>query len=381
MILPEFGPAGQKLLMASRVLVVGAGGLGSPAATYLAAAGVGRIGLVDHDHVELSNLHRQPLFDTSDLGKPKLEAAAKRLRALNPLVELDTHSCWLDADNAPVIIRDYDLVIDGTDNFPTRYLINDTCVTLGTPWVYGSVGRYDGQVSVFSVDDGPCYRCLHPVPPDTSLIPNCADGGVLGVLPGLIGSLQALEAIKLLTGIGTPLLGRLLLVDGLAMSFHEMMFEKSAACLVCNERKTSHSPHAENVRRRMPNANANANASANASASKDLNAIDIATLLEWMAQANADGASLDIIDVRERSETASGTIPGARLLPLGQLADTLRNENPSAERRMVLVCQSGIRSMIGVRQLNAIGISNVHSLDGGMLAWHKSQHLQSEAGS
>ncbi|MGP8135237.1 MAG: molybdopterin-synthase adenylyltransferase MoeB, partial [Thermoplasmata archaeon] len=238
LLLPEVGLAGQRRLRRSRALIVGTGGLGSPAALYLAAAGVGTIGLVDFDTVELSNLQRQLLFATSDVGRPKLVAAADRLSGLNPGVRIVPHELRLDSTNALEIVRQYDVVLDGTDNFPTRYLVNDACVLTGIPNVYGSIYRFEGQVSVFDARHGPCYRCLYPAPPPPDLVPSCAEAGVLGVLPGVIGVLQATEAVKLLLGIGEPLIGRLLLYDALALKFRELKLRKNPECVLCSPRAT-----------------------------------------------------------------------------------------------------------------------------------------------
>ncbi len=232
-LLPEFGVEGQSRLRAGKVLIVGVGGLGSPASLYLAAAGVGTIGLVDFDAVDVTNLQRQVLYGTSDIGRPKLEVAASRLRDINPFVTIEIHAEALSVTNARQIIRDYDVVLDGTDNFATRYLVNDACVMERRPNVYGSVFRFEGQAAVFSAPGGPCYRCLHPEPPPAGLIPNCAEGGVLGVLPGVIGTIQATEAIKLLTGIGEPLVGKLLLYDALRMRFRQITLPRDPECPVC----------------------------------------------------------------------------------------------------------------------------------------------------
>src|SRR5688572_14058725 len=235
--LPEIGAAGQDKLRASSVLIIGAGGLGSPSALYLAAAGIGRIGLVDFDRVDVTNLHRQILYGTSDVGVPKLEAAAVRLRDLNPDVRVETHDARLTSENALELIAQYDIVVDGTDNFATRYLVNDACVLLGKPNVYGSIFRFDGQASVFCTAEGPCYRCLYPEPPPPGMVPSCAEGGVLGVLPGLIGTLQATEAIKLILGVGEPLIGRLTLVDALGAQWRTVKVRRNPKCPACGTRE------------------------------------------------------------------------------------------------------------------------------------------------
>ncbi len=243
LIMPEVGVEGQRKLKQARVLCVGAGGLGSPAALYLAAAGVGTLGLVDFDAVDFSNLQRQVLYSTDDVGRPKLQAASDRLRGLNPNVRIVTHETALNSGNALDIFRDYDLIVDGADNFPTRYLVNDACVLLGKPNVYGSIFRFDGQVSVFATKNGPCYRCLYPEPPPPGLVPSCAEGGVLGVLPGVVGTIQATEAIKLILGVGDPLIGRLLLFDALQMKFRTLKLRKDKECPVCGEQPDGHEAH------------------------------------------------------------------------------------------------------------------------------------------
>jgi sulfur-carrier protein adenylyltransferase/sulfurtransferase len=238
LIMPEVGMEGQLKLKQAKVLCIGTGGLGAPLGLYLAAAGVGRIGLVDFDSVDFTNLQRQVLFDTSDVGRPKIEAAAERLRNLNPEIRIDTFETRLTSDNALDILKDYDIVVDGTDNFPTRYLVNDACVLLGKPNVYGSIFRFEGQITVFSYPAGPCYRCLYPEPPPPGLVPSCAEGGVLGVLPGIVGTIQAAETLKLILGKGEPLVGRLLLFDALAMRFRELKLRKNPECPVCGEHPT-----------------------------------------------------------------------------------------------------------------------------------------------
>src|SRR5271169_1534980 len=238
LIMPEVGMEGQLKIKAAKVLCIGTGGLGAPLGLYLAAAGVGRIGLVDFDHVDLTNLQRQVLFGTSDVGRPKTAAAAERLRNLNPDIQIDVFETHLTSENALEIMKDYDIIVDGTDNFPTRYLVNDACVLLGKPNVYGSIFRFEGQATVFAYQGGPCYRCLYPEPPPPGLVPSCAEGGVLGILPGLIGLVQATEAVKLITGIGEPLVGRLLLYDALAMRFRELKVRRDPECPVCGDHPT-----------------------------------------------------------------------------------------------------------------------------------------------
>jgi molybdopterin/thiamine biosynthesis adenylyltransferase/rhodanese-related sulfurtransferase len=346
MILPELGIEGQRKLRAGRVLIVGAGGLGSPAALYLAAAGVGRVGLVDFDVVDETNLQRQILYSTVDVGQPKLAAASSRLRGLNPDVEIVCHEAPFGVDNALALVRAYDVVIDGTDNFPTRYLVNDACVMAGTPNVYGSVFRFEGQVSVFATPTGPCYRCLHPEPPPAGLIPNCAEAGVLGVLPGLIGTVQATEAIKLLTGIGDGLIGRLLLYDALRLRFREIVLPRDAACPVCGDAPT--------IRTLV--------------AYRDVcdTGTDVDMTVEELQQWRRNERSHVLVDVREPSEAAICRIEGSLLVPLGSLEGRLV-ELP-LDRPIVVHCKGGGRSARATAMLRAKGL-DAHNLTGGIVAW------------
>lgn len=356
-MLPSFGVAGQQRLKASRVLIVGVGGLGSPAALHLAAAGVGTIGLVDHDVVEITNLHRQLLHGTSDIGRDKLASARDRLVHTNPLVNVVTHHGWLTSANALEIIANYDLVIDGTDTFATRYLVNDACVLLGKPNVYGSVFRFDGQASVFAMPEGPCYRCLYPEPPPPAMVPNCAEGGVLGVLPGLVGTIQATEAIKVLLDLGRSLAGRLLLIDALSMQFHTMAIARNPDCPACGTRTLTALMDYEQF----------CGAPACPVVPQEpLREISPATLGEWLAQQ----LPLVLIDVREPAETAGGALAGARLIPqqeLGAAISTIPQDCP-----VVLVCASGVRSAQAARQLEDAGFPQVYSLAGGMRRWWES---------
>ncbi|HEX8407403.1 MAG TPA: molybdopterin-synthase adenylyltransferase MoeB [Thermoanaerobaculia bacterium] len=341
--LPELGEAGQAKLAAGSVLIVGAGGLGSPAATYLAAAGVGRIGLVDFDRVDATNLHRQILYGTSDVGRPKLEAASARLRDLNPEVAIETHAARLTSGNALEILANYDVILDGTDNFATRYLVNDACLLLGKPNVYGSVFRFDGQVSVFSTDDGPCYRCLYPEPPPPHLAPSCAEGGVLGVLPGIIGTLQATEAIKLIAGIGETLAGRLLLFDALRMTFRVMKVRKR-----CDE----HAPVTKLIDYEEFCSPVNSN--------------DITP--KQLSEKLAAGEDVVLIDVREPYEWNTGHIEGATHIPMNQVPQRLA-EIPQ-DREVVMICRSGGRSgHVQEHLIGAAGYTKVKNLVGGMQAW------------
>jgi sulfur-carrier protein adenylyltransferase/sulfurtransferase len=333
--LPNFGEEGQEKLGRGSVVIVGAGGLGSPASLYLAAAGVGRIGLVDFDDVDVTNLQRQVLYGTSDVGAAKLDAARARLLDLNPEIEVVTHHGALMSENALDILRDYDVVLDGTDNFPTRYLVNDACVLLGKPNVYGSIFRFDGQASLFDTRNGPCYRCLYPEPPPPHLVPSCAEGGVLGVLPGVIGTIQAIEAIKVIAGIGETLLGRLLLFDALRMEFRTLKL------------RAQHEKHAPVIRLIDYDAFCNP-------ANTD-EVTDLASLRDAV-----------IVDVREVHEWRAGHIEGARHIPLGELANRL-DELPR-EATIVLYCASGARSSRGLDILRDAGFARAKHLKGGFLA-------------
>jgi len=354
-LLPELGEAGQARLGQARVLIVGAGGLGSPVALYLAAAGVGRLGLVDFDAVDESNLQRQVIYGTTDVGRPKLAAAAARLRDLNPDVALDRHEEPFSASNARALVSAYDVVVDGTDNFPTRYLVNDACVMAGTPNVFGSVFRFEGQASVFAMTGGPCYRCLHPEPPPDGLIPSCADAGVLGVLPGVIGLIQATEAIKIVTGMGELLVGRVLLYDALRLKFREIALRRDPDCPVCGDRPTIRELVAYD-RTCDP-----------APSETDMTA---AELHAWRATRRPHV----LVDVREPAEHLAGVIEGAVLIPLGQLMP--RAQELPKDRPVVVYCQSGGRSARAVAALRAQGF-DAHNLAGGIVGWraHESPHV------
>lgn len=344
LILPEIGEAGQTALKNAAVLVVGAGGLGSPVAIYLAAAGVGKIGLIDFDVVDITNLHRQILFGTKNVGERKVDAASDRLRDLNPSTEVVTYDAALTSENALDIIRGYDIVVDGTDNFPTRYLVNDACVLLRKANVYGSIFRFDGQVSVFDARRGPCYRCLYPEPPPPHLIPSCAEGGVLGVLPGVIGTLQAIETIKIITGSGEPLLGRLLLFDALHTSFRQLRLRKDPNCAVCGEHATiDHLIDYEGF--------------CNPRHSAEITPDELSQRLRDFV----------LIDVREPYEFAAGHIEGSKLMPLSELAQ--RMIDVPTDRDVVLYCQSGSRSARAQQLLQDAGFTRLRNLAGGYLAW------------
>ncbi|MGA9839682.1 MAG: molybdopterin-synthase adenylyltransferase MoeB [Thermoplasmata archaeon] len=356
LLLPEVGVAGQKRLRRSKVLLVGAGGLGAPTALYLAAAGVGEIGVVDFDEVDLSNLQRQVLYTTSDLGRPKLDAAKDRLEALNPEVRVVPISGRLTSENALETIRRFDVVVDGTDNFPTRYLVNDACVLLGKPNVYGSIYRFEGQASVFDARTGPCYRCLYPEPPPPDLVPSCAEAGVLGVLPGLIGIIQATETVKLLLGTGEPLVGRLLLYDALAMRFRELKLRKNPSCVIC-------SPNAPQKGLVDYPAFCGVPAAAANIAGDGLPEVSPETLRDELASSDPPM----LLDVREPNEWDIVHLEGAHLIPRGELPDRL-NELTGA-RRLVVYCRTGGRSSQATRLLLDLGFSNVRNLTGGITAW------------
>ncbi|GMU76577.1 MAG: molybdenum cofactor biosynthesis protein MoeB [Gammaproteobacteria bacterium] len=353
LVMPEVTLAGQERLKAARVLCVGAGGLGSPLALYLAAAGVGTLGLVDFDRVDLSNLQRQVLYATGDVGRPKLEAAVERLHALNPQVRVVPHALRLASDNVMELVRGYDIVADGSDNFPTRYLVNDACVLAGKPDVYASIFRFEGQLSVFDARRGPCYRCLFPEPPPPGLVPSCADGGVLGVLPGIVGSLQALEVLKLILGTGEPLVGRLVLFDALGLRLRELALRKDPACAVCGAEPTVTTP-----------IDYEAFCGQRGEASRgELPVLGVEALL---AQREA-GTAPEVLDVREAHELAIVRIPGARTLPLSELPARL-HELDSA-RDYAIACHQGLRSVEAYYLLHKAGFRRLQVLEGGVDAW------------
>jgi len=352
LILPDVGVEGQRRLKAARVLLIGAGGLGSPAALYLAAAGVGTIGIVDFDVVDTTNLQRQILHGTSGVGTPKLDSARERIQDLNPNVQVDTIEGRLTSENAMDIIREYDIVADGTDNFPTRYLVNDACVLLGKPNVYGSIFRFEGQASVFYAKEGPCYRCLYAEPPPAGLVPSCAEGGVLGVLPGIIGSIQALETIKLIIGRGDTLIGRLVLFDALRLKFRELKLERDPDCPVCGRNPTIKSLIDYEAFCGVVEAPAYEGA--------EIAALDL------KAEMDA-GKPILLLDVREQHEQEITEIDGSQLIPLGELPDRLGEVADHAE--IVTYCHHGGRSLKALEILRAAGFSKVRSLRGGIDAW------------
>ena len=357
LILPEVGLEGQKKLKRARVLLVGVGGLGSPAALYLAAAGVGTLGLVDFDVVDATNLQRQVLHGTSTIGKRKLDSARERIEDLNPNVKVEAHETPLTSRNALEIIATYDIVVDGTDNFQTRYLVNDACVLLGKPNVYGSIYRFEGQASVFATESGPCYRCLFREPPPPGLVPSCAEGGVLGVLPGIIGTIQTTEALKLILGIGESLAGRLLLVDALRMSFRTLNLRKDPECPACGTHEITELIDYEEF------CGVRQAAAADAAAQSAVPEITPAQLAERIAR----GDDFDLIDVREPHEWDIARLPGARLIPLGTILEALPTLDSA--RDIVVHCKVGGRSAKAVQQLQASGFRKVWNLAGGITRW------------
>jgi adenylyltransferase/sulfurtransferase len=352
LLLPEVGPEGQKRLKAARVLIVGAGGLGAPLALYLAAAGVGTIGVADHDLVETSNLQRQVIHSTRDIDRPKTESAKDRIKGLNPLVNVVTHNVALTAANAMDILHDYDVVADGTDNYQTRYLVNDACVLLDIPNVYGSIFQFEGQATVFHAADGPCYRCLYPAPPPPGLVPSCAEGGVVGVLPGIVGTIQACEVIKLIVGQGRGLIGRLLLFDAWRMRFREVKLEKDRACPVCGEN---------------PSIDGLIDYERFCGLTQPDEGIDGITPLELKARLDRE-ESLQLVDVREQHERNVFTFGGARPVPFGQVVRRMGELDPHTEA--VFICKVGRRSALAIRALHEAGYAGkMLNLLGGTNAW------------
>ncbi len=355
LIMPEVAMEGQLKLKQAKVLCIGAGGLGSPLALYLAAAGVGKIGMVDFDVVDFTNLQRQIIHDTNDVGRPKLASAQETLQDINPNVEVVPYETRLTSENALEIFKDYDIIADGTDNFPTRYLVNDACVLLGKPNVYGSIFRFEGQASVFYAKEGPCYRCLYPEPPPPGLVPSCAEGGVLGVLPGIVGSIQALETIKLILGKGETLIGRLLLFDALNLKFRELKLRKNPDCPVCGTHPTlTHLIDYEQfcgirgeeqiVPTYVP----------------EITAPEVKRMID-------ERKPFVLIDVREPHEYQICRIPGSKLIPLGDVPKRMHELNSADE--IVVHCRSGQRSAKAVELLMKAGFRKIHNLKGGVLAW------------
>jgi molybdopterin/thiamine biosynthesis adenylyltransferase/rhodanese-related sulfurtransferase len=358
LIMPEVTLDGQKRIKAASILCIGAGGLGSPIALYLAAAGIGRMGLVDYDIVDFSNLQRQILHGTEDVGRKKLNSARDRIKAINPNVQVDLHDMMFRSENAMQLVQDYDIVIDGTDNFPTRYLSNDVCVLLKKPNIYGSIFRFDGQCTVFAPHlGGPCYRCMFPEPPPPGMVPSCAEGGVLGVLPGMIGVMQAIEAIKLIMGIGDSLIGRLVSFDALKLRFKEFKIRKDPACPICGDHPTIHALIDYDQFCGIPQADAEA--------AKEL---EVPTITATELKTKIDRQEkFVLVDVREPFEYDISRIPGSKLIPLGELPARL-SELDSADE-IVLHCKVGGRSAKALRILQEAGFRKLNNLQGGITAW------------
>jgi len=359
LIIPDVGVAGQKRLKNAKVLVVGAGGLGSPALMYLAAAGVGTLGIVEFDTVDESNLQRQIIHGQSDIGRPKAESARDSILEINPYVTVNIHDEPLTRDNAMQIFADYDLIVDGTDNFATRYLVNDAAVLLGKPYVWGSIYRFDGQASVFWAEYGPCYRCLYPEPPPPGMVPSCAEGGVLGVLCASIGSIQVTEAIKLLAGIGEPLLGRLMVYDALEMNYRTVKVRKDPNCAVCGEHPT--------VTELIDYDDFCGTVSDEAAEATFGSTITVGELRDWQ---NAD-KPIDLIDVREPAEWEIVRIPGARLVPKGDILSGQALADLPQDRQIVLYCKTGIRSAEALAAIKAAGFKDAVHVQGGVTSWVK----------
>jgi adenylyltransferase/sulfurtransferase len=355
LIMPEVALDGQKKLKQARVLTVGAGGLGSPLALYLAAAGVGTLGIVDFDVVDESNLQRQIIHGTSDLGRPKMESAREKIEDVNPNVKVKAFEEALTSENALEIFEDFDVIVDGTDNFPTRYLVNDACVLLGKPNVYGSIFRFEGQASVFYAEEGPCYRCLYPEPPPPGLVPSCAEGGVLGILPGAIGTIQATETVKLILGIGEPLIGRLLLYDALSMRMREMKLRKDPNCPICGENPTVTELIDYEEFCGIPQANA----------AQQENGVPELTVQELKSRLE-NGNKVSVLDVREPHEYEVANI-GARLIPLNELPERLVELD--RDEPLAVHCKTGGRSARAVKLLRDAGFQNVYNVKGGIDAW------------
>ena len=347
---------GQLKLKSASVLCIGAGGLGSPVAMYLGAAGVGRIGIVDFDVVDYSNLQRQVIHGTPDVGRSKLDSARDRLNAINPEVTVETHDVALSSENALELLANYDVIVDGTDNFPTRYLVNDACVILGKPNVYGSIFRFEGQASVFATKDGPCYRCLYPEPPPPGLVPSCAEGGVLGILPGVVGTIQATEAVKLIIGVGEPLINRFMIYDALRMKFRELKLRKDPDCPVCGETPTV----TELIDYEQF-------CGITGAATEDVSSEVLDTTVEDL-KTRIDGKDeVLVLDVREPQEFQICRIPGSTLIPLNDLPQRLAELE--GYKDMVVHCKSGVRSAKAVKLLHEAGFSDAKNLRGGILAW------------
>ena len=360
LIMPEVTIDGQRKLKAAKVLCIGTGALGSPISMYLAAAGVGTIGMVDYDVVDFTNLQRQIVHRTESVGMSKLDSAAQTLKSINPHVNLVKHEIMLTSENALELMRDYDVIVDGTDNFPTRYLVNDACVLLGKPNVYGSIFRFEGQMTIFYAKDGPCYRCLYPEPPPPGLVPSCAEGGVFGVLPGVIGCLQAIETIKLILGEGKPMTGRLLLFNAMALTFKELKLRKDVNCPICGEHPTI--DHLIDYNEFCGIGRGNEGPAGDGKPMEEISAVDVKTKMD-------NGDKFTLIDVREPYEYAIARIPGAKLVPLATVEERLHEFGKSDE--IVLHCKSGKRSAEALRIMERAGFEHLKNLRGGILAWSR----------
>jgi adenylyltransferase/sulfurtransferase len=358
LIIPDVGMSGQKRLKNAKVLVVGAGGLGSPALLYLAAAGVGTLGVVDFDVVDESNLQRQIIHRQSSLGKPKVESAADTVREINPLIDVVVHDFALDRDNIMDVFAQYDLILDGTDNFATRYMVNDAAVLLGKPYVWGSIYRFDGQASVFWAEHGPCYRCLYPEPPPPGMVPSCAEGGVLGVLCASIGSIQVNEAIKLLTGIGEPLVGRLMIYDALEMTYRSVKVRKDPECPLCGKNPTQ----TELLEDYEAFCGAVSEEATEAAKDSTISVVDLKAMQDR-------GDDIFLVDVREPNEYEIVSIPGATLIPKGEFLNGSALERLPQDKKIVLHCKSGVRSAEALAVVKNAGFSDAVHVGGGVLAW------------
>ncbi|MEU8245442.1 adenylyltransferase/sulfurtransferase MoeZ [Nonomuraea sp. NPDC048916] len=360
LIIPDVGMAGQKRLKNAKVLCVGAGGLGSPGLLYLAAAGVGTLGIIDFDVVDESNLQRQVIHGQSDVGRPKAESAAASVREINPLIDVVVHNTTLTTENVMEIFSGYDLIIDGTDNFATRYMVNDAAVLLGKPYVWGSIYRFDGQASVFWAEHGPCYRCLYPEPPPPGMVPSCAEGGVLGVLCASIGSIQVNEAIKLLTGIGEPLVGRLMIYDALEMKYRDLKVRKDPECVLCGKTPSV----TELLEDYEAFCGAISDEAAEAASGSTITAAELKSMQD-------DGADIFLVDVREPNEYEIVSIPGATLIPKGEFLNGSALEKLPQNKRIVLHCKSGARSAEALAVVKSAGFADAVHVGGGVLSWVK----------
>jgi len=360
LIMPEVGMDGQEKIKKASILLIGCGGLGSPLSMYLAAAGIGRLGLVDFDLTDFTNLQRQVAFGTQDVGRPKVDATKDRIKQINPNVEVTTYRTKLTADNVMDIFKEYDIIIDGTDNFPTRYLVNDACVFLKKPNVYGSIFRFEGQATVFWAEKGPCYRCLYPEPPPPGMVPSCAEGGVLGILPGTIGLIQATEAVKLILGKGDPLTGRLLLYNAMDMKFREVKLQKDPECPVCSANPS--------ITKLIDYEQFCGIGLGQEEATVDTNGIPEITVQQLKAKIDKK-EKFTLVDVREPHEYQIGKIPGSRLIPLGEIA--VRAAELDTADEIILQCRSGGRSAKALQTLSGMGFKRLKNLRGGILAWSK----------